>query len=68
MNDIKITDYLDDGIGTADVEKVLGSVGVKLKENETTYRNFENVLSDLAEKWNTLSDVQRNALAKTIAG
>lgn len=68
MNDIKITDYLDDGIGTADVEKVLGSVGVQLKENETTYRNFEDVLGDLAKKWNTLSDVQKNALGKTIAG
>lgn len=68
MSDIKIGDYLDDGIGEANVVKVLDSVGVKLKENETTYRNFSDVIEDLASKWNTLNDVEQKAVAKTVAG
>lgn len=71
FQDIKIGGnggFLDDGVGVAQVEEVLSKVGVKLKENETTFRNMSDVIKDLAMKWNTLNDVEQNAVSKAVSG
>lgn len=68
LADIKIGDYLEDGIGVAEIEEVLNRVGVKLRENEYEFRAMGQVIADLASKWNTLSEVDQAAVAKVIAG
>ena len=68
MNDIKLNDFVDDGIGIAQVEEVMNKVGVKIKENETTFRDFGSVIEDLSGKWSTLNDVEKAAVSKALAG
>lgn len=51
-----------------DVETVLKSAGVQLRKSETEFRNFGDVLDEVAEKWDSWSDVTRRAVATAFAG
>lgn len=73
MSDIK-SDKLEliDEDGTketlSDVELTLKNVGIDLRETINEYNNYGDVLDNLASKWDSLSEVQQNALAKAFAG
>ena len=43
-------------------------MGIKLRENEKTWRNFGDVLDEVADKWQNFSDTQKSALATAFAG
>ncbi len=47
----------------SDVEAVLNSLGIKLRNNEKDWRNFGDVLDDVAARWKSFSDTQRRAIA-----
>lgn len=67
--DVKIGNYIsDDGEDLSDYESVLKSVGISLRDSENEFRNYEDVLQDMASKWNTLSSVQQATLGKTASG
>ena len=51
-----------------DVEKVLNAIGISIRSTSTEMRGFDEVLDDLAEKWDNLNDVERNAVATAMAG
>lgn len=51
-----------------DIEKVLSKLGIRIRTSGTEMRSIEDVLDELAEKWNTLDDVSRNAVASAFAG
>lgn len=51
-----------------DVEKVLNAIGIQIRSTSTEMRGFDEVLDDLAEKWDNLNDVERNAVATAMAG
>ena len=51
-----------------DIEKVLGKLGIRIRTSGTEMRSIEDVLDELAEKWGTLDDVSRNAVASAFAG
>lgn len=51
-----------------DIEKVLGKLGIRIRTSGTEMRSIEDVLDELAEKWDTLDDVSRNAVASVFAG
>lgn len=51
-----------------DIEKVLGKLGIRIRTSGTEMRSIEDVLDELAGKWNTLDDVSRNAVASAFAG
>lgn len=66
---VKIGNYLsDDGEDLSDYESVLKSIGVQLRDSQGEFRNFETILDEMAQKWNTLSSVQQAALLKVAAG
>lgn len=52
----------------SDVEQTLANVGIDLRKTVTEYNNYGDVLDNLAAKWDSLSQVQQNALAKAFAG
>lgn len=52
----------------SDVELTLKNVGIDLRKTVNEYNNYGDVLDNLAAKWDTLSQVQQNALAKAFAG
>lgn len=67
--DVKIGNYLsDDGEDISDYESVLKSIGIELRNSTGDFRNYEDVLQDMADKWDSLSSVQQAALAKTASG
>lgn len=51
-----------------DVEKVLSKVGIALRDTNMSFRNTEDVLGEVASKWKTYTDVEKNAIATAIAG
>lgn len=73
MSDIKAEKLeLVDEDGTtetlSDVELTLKNVGIDLRETVNEYNDYGEVLDNLAAKWDSLSEVQQNALAKAFAG
>lgn len=67
--DITIGKYLsDDGEDISNYESVLKSVGIALRNEQGEFRAFETVLQEMADKWNSLTSVQQNALIKVAAG
>lgn len=73
MSDIKAGKLeLIDEDGTtetlSDVEQTLSNVGIDLRKTVTEYNDYGDVLDNLAAKWDSLSQLQQNALAKAFAG
>ena len=52
----------------SNVETVLNGLGIKLRENNHEFRNFSDVLDELAPKWKNYSTVQQSAIAQAAAG
>ena len=61
----------DDGETTDninDIEKVLGKLGIPIRSSNLEMRAIGDVLDELAEKWQTLDSVSKNAVATAFAG
>lgn len=52
----------------SDVESTLRGAGIQLRKSETEFRNFGEVLDEVASKWDSFSDVTRRAVASAFAG
>ena len=52
----------------SNVEIVLDSLGIKLRDSNLEFRNFQNVLDDVAGSWDSYSSVQKAAIAKAFSG
>lgn len=64
-------EYIDeDGIAESlsDVETVLNAVGIQLRGTDGDFRNFGDVLDEVANTWSSYSSVQQSAIAKAFAG
>lgn len=51
-----------------DIEKVLNKIGISMRTTSLEFRDFDEVLEDVAAKWQDLDNVSQNALATAIAG
>lgn len=51
-----------------DIEKVLRKLGISLRSSNLEFREFDDVLGDIAAKWDTLDSVSKNAIATAMAG
>ena len=52
----------------SDVETALDNIGIKLRQNAQVYRETDDVLEDIHEKWSEMSQVDRNAVVNALAG
>ena len=50
-----------------DTEKVLGAIGIKIRSSSSDMRDFDDVMDELADKWVTLTDVEKNAVSTALA-
>ena len=67
--DVKLGQFIDDdGEDLSDVESILGSLDIKLRDSKEEFRNFEDIINEVALSWNNYSSVQQAALAKAFAG
>lgn len=51
-----------------DIDKVLKKLGISLRTSNLEFRDFDDVLDDIAAKWETLDSVSKNAIATAMAG
>jgi TP901 family phage tail tape measure protein len=73
MQNVKLGKYLsDEGEDISDVEKVLTSLGIKLRDDKNTWRDFSDVLAEVRIKWKELGDegktVEQSMLVNAFAG
>lgn len=50
------------------VETVLNNLGIKLRDSDNEFRNFGDVLDEVAAGWESYSSVQQAAISKAFAG
>ena len=58
----------EDGMSLNRVEKALDSIGVRLRDSSGQFRNLETVLTDVGEKWTTLTSIEQAYIATSLAG
>ena len=69
LEDMASEDYNEEDYENLnDIETVLDSIGIKLRENATTYKETEDVLQEIADVWDTLDQTTQNALTTALAG
>lgn len=52
----------------SNVETVLNNVGIKLRESNNEFRNFGDVLDEVAASWHSYSSVQQASISDAFAG
>lgn len=70
IKDGKLSVVSDDGEveNISNVEIVLNELGIKLRESNSEFRNFQDVLDEVADSWDNYSSVQKAAIAKAFSG
>ena len=58
----------EDSENLNDIERVLNSIGITVRQSTMQMKSFSSVLDELYEKWDQLSNVEQNAIATAFAG
>ena len=67
----ELSDYgktLEDNVDVNRVEKALGYIGIELMDQEGQFRDLEDVLTEVGQKWETLTVNQQASIAVAMAG
>ena len=51
-----------------DVEKVLTKIGISMRDTNGQFKEFDQVLDEIAEKWDNLDNISQAAIATAVAG
>ena len=68
LQNLSLGETLDDGTDLTKYSKALATVGVNIKDASGELKSMDNILDDLAGKWNTLDQAEKVALANTVGG
>lgn len=69
MGNVKAGKFIsDDGEDLSDVEKVLKKFDIKLRDSKDEFRNFGDVIDEVASRWNTFTTVEQRAIVTAMAG
>lgn len=71
MGNIKLArlkDYQNNGEDLSNVETVLRGEGIELRDGTDKFRNFGEVIDEVAGKWDSYSEVSQRAIASAFAG
>ena len=52
----------------SDAEESLKAVGIAVRKNDDEFKEFNQTMGELSEKWDTLSDVEKSNIAFSLAG
>lgn len=61
-------DIDDEGESLNNVEKVLNRFNIKLRDSMHEFRNMEDVIDEVGQKWENFNSVQQQQIATAIAG
>lgn len=67
MGDLKLGGT-DDGVGLGQVSSQLKSIGVEILTTSGELRDMGDIITDLGNKWQTMSNAQKAATAQAVAG
>ena len=70
MSAIKAGDLVDPTTSDdiSNVESALSGLGIKLRDSNSEFRNFGDVLDEVAGRWSSFSSVQQAAVASAFSG
>lgn len=68
LSSVKQGESLEDGVDFTKYSKALSDVGVNILDVNGDLRSMDDILDNLAEKWQGLSNAQKVALAQTVGG
>jgi TP901 family phage tail tape measure protein len=69
MGNVKLGIYMDDdGEDLSDVEKILSSLDIKLRDSNEEFRDFGSVLDEVGGRWHEFNQVEQSAIANAFAG
>lgn len=58
----------DEGEKLNDVEKALNKLNIKTRDSLKEWRNFEDIIDEVAEKWKNFTSTEQSQIATAIAG
>ena len=65
---LKLGETQDDGTDLNKYSEALAKVGISIFEANGELKAMDNILDEMAVKWNSLNNAQQTALAQTVAG
>ena len=65
---LKLGETLEDGVTLNKYSEALATAGVQILNQNGTLKEMDTILDELGEKWNTLGEQQKVALAETVGG
>lgn len=70
MGNIKLSRLKDPETGEdlSNTETSLRNVGIELRETTGEFRDFDEVLDEVADNWNSYSEVEQRSIASSLAG
>ena len=68
VQDLELGKTLDDGTSLGTYSAALATVGVNIKDSNGGLKEMDQILNEMAAKWDTLSKDQQVSLAQTVAG
>lgn len=70
FSNVKVGKFVDDEDAKAinDIAKALDKVGIQLIDGQNKWRDVGVVIGEVADKWDTLNDREKNAISTSVAG
>lgn len=68
LQGLSLGETLEDGVDLNKYSSALKTVGVDIIDAKGNLKDMDSILDETAEKWNTISEAQKVALAETVAG
>ena len=69
VEDQQSSDYNEDEYESLnDIETVLDATGIKIRKNAKEFRDFEDVLEEIASKWDSFDQTTQNAIGTALFG
>ena len=65
---LKLGESLEDGTNLNKYSEALQTVGISIYDSSGELKKMDNILNEMAAKWDNLSKAQQAALAQTVAG
>ena len=65
---LELGETLEDGVTLNKYSEALATAGVQILNQNGTLKEMDTILDELGEKWNTLGEEQKVALAETVGG
>ena len=65
---LQLGETLEDGTNLNKYSEALATVGISIYESNGELKAMDNILNEMAAKWDTMSNAQQVALAQTVAG